>query len=322
MSNRRIPTLYWTANGKRKTTMKFNTLVFDANLPTTQQVNVPTNTDYKVGMKVKRNGEVQQLGPEEFTITDTDGNTLSADADKTNGYVTFTQASNDDASFRQLSVVVEHGYAIKFYDHNEIVNTSGSTTTVMGLSADLSEYAGITMKPDDVVIYAKQANSTTPPTEDEMLSAATTYWYLPASFGPVAMKPFIVDKSGTAKVYTYVDDLTRAQVLETLGWPADKPAFFCMNADGTAIEMHETYTIASGDKLTVAPNVSLRKNRNLAALCKITVGTPFKSNFKLNVNEFKSQQGDIAETLADNPTVNVDGTYADGTEFSFDFCTK
>lgn len=48
--------------------MKFNTLTFDANLPTTQQVNVPTNTDYKVGMKVKRNGEIQQLGPDEFTI--------------------------------------------------------------------------------------------------------------------------------------------------------------------------------------------------------------------------------------------------------------
>lgn len=48
--------------------MRFNTITLDANLPTTQQVNVPTNTDYKVGMKVKRNGEVQQLGPDEFTI--------------------------------------------------------------------------------------------------------------------------------------------------------------------------------------------------------------------------------------------------------------
>ena len=48
--------------------MRFITLTFDANCPTIQQVNVPTNTDYKVGMKVKRNGEVQQLGPDEFTI--------------------------------------------------------------------------------------------------------------------------------------------------------------------------------------------------------------------------------------------------------------
>ena len=64
----KTPPLYWTANGKRKITMKITTLTFDANLPTTQQVNVPTNTDYKVGMKVKRNGEIQQLGPDEFTI--------------------------------------------------------------------------------------------------------------------------------------------------------------------------------------------------------------------------------------------------------------
>ena len=48
--------------------MKFNTITYDANLPTVQQVNVPTNSDYKVGMKVKRNGEVQSIKPSEFTI--------------------------------------------------------------------------------------------------------------------------------------------------------------------------------------------------------------------------------------------------------------
>ena len=48
--------------------MNFYTLTYDADLPAVQLVNVPTNTDYKVGMKVKRNGEVQQLGPDEFTI--------------------------------------------------------------------------------------------------------------------------------------------------------------------------------------------------------------------------------------------------------------
>lgn len=51
-------------------------------------------------------------------------------------------------------------------------------------------------------------------------------------------------------------------------------------------------------------------------------GTPFTADFKLNINEFKSQSGDIAETLADGSSVKVDGTYADGTTFSFDFCTK
>lgn len=56
--------------------MKFNTLTFDANLPTVQQVNVPTNTDYKVGMKVKRNGEVQSIKPSEFTIYTGDVNVI------------------------------------------------------------------------------------------------------------------------------------------------------------------------------------------------------------------------------------------------------
>jgi hypothetical protein len=48
--------------------MKFTTITYDANLPTVQQVNVPTNSDYKVGMKVKRNGSVQSIKPSEFTV--------------------------------------------------------------------------------------------------------------------------------------------------------------------------------------------------------------------------------------------------------------
>ena len=48
--------------------MKFTTITYDANLPTVQQVNVPTNSDYKIGMEVKRNGEVQRLSPSDFTI--------------------------------------------------------------------------------------------------------------------------------------------------------------------------------------------------------------------------------------------------------------
>ena len=45
--------------------MKFYTLDFDCNAPMTQQVNIPTNTDYKVGIKVKRNGAYQNLKPAE-----------------------------------------------------------------------------------------------------------------------------------------------------------------------------------------------------------------------------------------------------------------
>lgn len=184
--------------------MNFYTSTYDLNNPTTTQVNVPTNTDYKIGLKFRRNGELQNLDPNSVML-----GTLSADAEKTNGYITFTMSAGDNASSTSENLDIEKGYDAEFYDHNEIVNTSGSTKTVVGLSADLSEYAGITIKPTDVLLYAKQANSTTPPTEDEMLSAAATYWDVPEGF-MLSMKPFIVDASGTAKVYTYVNDLTKA----------------------------------------------------------------------------------------------------------------
>lgn len=52
-------------------------------------------------------------------------------------------------------------------------------------------------------------------------------------------------------------------------------------------------------------------------------GTPFSADFKLNVNEFKSQCGDLnAQTDPEFDTAKVEGTYADGTEFSYDFCIK
>lgn len=84
--------------------MKFNTITYDANLPTVQQVNVPTNSDYKIGMKVKRNGNVQSIKPSEFTIytgeinvippTEWGGTSLSAETQSSSlGFI----ADKDDA---------------------------------------------------------------------------------------------------------------------------------------------------------------------------------------------------------------------------------
>ena len=65
--------------------MNFYTNTYDLNNPTIQQVNIPTNTDYKIGLKFRRNGEIQDLNPNSVML-----GTLSADAEKTNGYITFT----------------------------------------------------------------------------------------------------------------------------------------------------------------------------------------------------------------------------------------
>ena len=122
--------------------MRFITLTFDANLPTTQQVNVPTNTDYKVGMKVKRNGEVQSVNPSGFTITSEDGTTLSVDANKTNGYVTFTQASNDNASFKQFSVVVNGtSWKANFKINVNVFNSQEGEVEDYVKKSDMSGYA-------------------------------------------------------------------------------------------------------------------------------------------------------------------------------------
>ena len=141
--------------------MKFNTIVFDANLPTTQQVNVPTNSDYKVGMKVKRNGEVQILSPSDFTITDTDGNTLSVDQEKTNGYVTITKASGDEATFKQYGVTVD---ADMTYVVNEYVRVQQGTTggPYVIMDIDLSHLAGTTITPDQLFLAVKQSTGSAP----------------------------------------------------------------------------------------------------------------------------------------------------------------
>lgn len=83
--------------------MNFYTLTYDANTPTTQQLNVPTNTDYKIGVKVRRNGEVLELNPEDMTL-----GTLSADARKTNGYLTFTRSAGDEASMEMYNFSVDY----------------------------------------------------------------------------------------------------------------------------------------------------------------------------------------------------------------------
>ncbi len=83
--------------------MKLYTLTYDCNRPTKQQINVPTNTDYKLGVKIYKNDEEQILEPTEVAL----GN-LSADPEKTNGYVTFTQATGDEAKMEVSKISVDH----------------------------------------------------------------------------------------------------------------------------------------------------------------------------------------------------------------------
>lgn len=282
--------------------MKFNTITYDANLPTVQQVNVPTNSDYKVGMKVKRNGSVQSIKPSEFTITDTDGNTLSVDSEKTNGYVTITKASGDDASFKQYGVHIDKGY-----DFDDYIKLEGLATTndKIQFPADTTAQSlgigGLRMYADKTRLGYNTAG-TEPLTPDDC-----TYWIEPAT---VAMASFIVFNwpNGQAAVWMAA---------------AAKNKLCYMPLGSSDVQVVDYVDIDPSWILRIG-STGLRPtlNKYYIVAYDLQLGTPFTADFKLNINEFKSQSGDIAETLADGSSVKVDGTYADGTTFSFDFCTK
>lgn len=134
--------------------MKLYTLTYDCNAPVVQQVNVPTNTDYKVGIKVKRNGAYQNLKPAEVTL-----GTLSADEGDVNGYTTFTFSAGDTASYTQETLDIQHGYDAG-YSHPAYAeqNNTGAALPVVLVSADLSDFAGKTIYPEDVY-YSGIANT-------------------------------------------------------------------------------------------------------------------------------------------------------------------
>lgn len=131
--------------------MKFYTLTYDCNRPTKQQINVPTNSDFKVGVKIFRNDEEQMIEPTEVTL----GN-LSADPEKLNDYVTFTQATGDEAKMEisQLSI-----------DHTPLASDVASlikraTTINVGLYISAStELIGKTISPRDILYKFVEGNS-------------------------------------------------------------------------------------------------------------------------------------------------------------------
>lgn len=106
--------------------MKLYTLTYDDARPTKQQVNIPTNSDYKIGIKVigsKDAGKIVKVGgttdatilaedfnlyPQQVKLVGDDGSTISADPELTNGYVTFTLKAGDEAKFTKYKVQVKN----------------------------------------------------------------------------------------------------------------------------------------------------------------------------------------------------------------------
>lgn len=442
--------------------MKFYTLDFDCNTPTVQQVNVPTNTDYKVGIKVRRNGEIQNLSPESvklytgetITVEPTDFNAdkelatsidalvvallpasisadlggktintvvpevsydngatwgevyvttefdhyffvmdksqgnyyyarlglknpkskwelldgtktgvvgtsdtitmptnpqaflntnsgqwsitqfpcifrlvikyggysypvyIEPDADKTNGYVTFTLSSDDSASYTSEKIDIEKGYDVNAEEYNISSNNTGANLTATLLSVDLGQYAGTEVFAKDMQIAFNNASQTVL-TKNDLLSTLVHYWDVPdeLQYGQYSLKPIVVKANGDS-IYSIQRGATFNMYINDLGWDINKPAFLYNLPGSDKVEFRESFTIEEGDVLQM-PNVAVRKGRTAGVMFKFTSGTPFSAKFDLNTNIFKSQQGDIAESINNASTAKLTGVYADGTEFDY-----
>lgn len=221
--------------------------------------------------------------------------TYPVDSEKTNGYVTMTKASGDEATFKQYGVHIDHGY-----DYNDYVKQTGFMTSTADvnfpttMTAESLGIAGMKLTVDN--FKWGWAKSTTEVDVDDISSWQTVKTNVVAGF--------VIFKNGLAPAV----------------WTSGKQLGTYI--DGQAVVVDEV-EIQPEWVLTYG-NWGLRgtKNNYYVIAYQFQLGTPFSADFKLNINEFKSQSGDIAETLADESSVKVDGTYADGTTFSFDFCTK
>lgn len=283
--------------------MKIYTLEWNCNTPTKQQINIPTNTDYKVGVKVYRNGKQSILATNEVML-----GTLSADTSKTNGYVTFTEKAGDDPAFIEKDVVVTKGY-----DYDDTTKETGYTTSSTGVNFPLSctaeslGVAGQTLTLDSDVKWGNAKASGGAVDVDDIAS-----WNTPKT---VSTSNFVMWQ-----------------------WPNGNPAvafgkvggtggsatyhFYTYKEDGTAI--------GDGIPAVIQPNWILRYGANgyratnnyYVIAWKMTFGEPFTAKFKLNENIYKSQMGDIGGLGSDTQTANLSGAYFDGTTYSYDIVVK
>lgn len=298
--------------------MKFYTLDFDCNAPKAQQINVPTNTDYKVGVKVKRNGSYQNLKPAEVTL-----GTLSADEDDVNGYTTFTMSAGDNASYTQETLDIQHAQD-STVEIQKYTNETGAQVSLPLLSCTAAELglAGKTVYPDMVKMGALFGLNAQP-TDAELKEAADTYWNwtfredVPA----IIFRTNIMISGSQGTIYSITGDPTgrayKKALLDAGLWDGVRPIFFFVLPGEGNFTARYSYTFDGSETITFK-NVKTPAGKSKGGYLELDYDQPFDAKFKLNTNVFKSQQGDKAETVENASTAKLTGVYSDGTEFDYD----
>lgn len=81
--------------------MKYYTINYDANYPMLNQINVPLNSEYGIGIRVKRNGQFIPLSEQEVLVGDQMGSSTIGD------YVVVNMASGNSNGIIRKDVVIE-----------------------------------------------------------------------------------------------------------------------------------------------------------------------------------------------------------------------
>ena len=88
--------------------MNLYTIKYDYNKPTTQQLTIPTNTEYKVGVKATMDGEPIEIEPSRAALKQVGASTsIMADPSTYNGYVTFGLVTADAEEFKSYVLDVD-----------------------------------------------------------------------------------------------------------------------------------------------------------------------------------------------------------------------
>ena len=282
--------------------MNFYTLDYDCNTPVTQQINVPTNTDYKVGIKVKKDGQDINLQPSQLTVGD-----YTMDDTKTNGYVTYKASTGDDAEYKQLDVKVETEAPTKFEDTR---TASAATANVICrvMEAQLSAYGGQKLYAKDIHLFQSNDNVNW----REVLDSSNNINYIRLT----------VDKTSTYAVKYLTTVYPYIEYGKWATWPDPQDEENIVWSDYVEIPTSNPRILTS-----IFPNVvTVPDGSQFTYPCyfKLTVqigADQIVANFKLNLNAHKSQKGDI-NLVGRASTVNFAGTDGQGKAFSYDVIVK
>lgn len=238
---------------------------------------------------------------------------LSADAELTNGYVTFPISIGDEPRLTQDTVVVNKESIVTNCDKNSKMPPAAVSILKVFTSDIIPE--GMLVNPGAYMQYGSSELSA----DGERITGYTTDGFLnllidQATYGVIAGNFGTVNGVATNPNKWYICKTPTAWVKE---WDLEHPLDYIEVTKPAFIQ-------CSWVRSNLVPQPTSSDKYMFFHCSWKTEET--KANFKLNVNGFKSQQGDkeYMQELPDIPTntANLSGTYADNTEFSFDIFYK